>query len=32
MSGRKVDVGGQGPIFKYVHPKLESGFLTGQGK
>ena len=30
VSGRKVDVGGEGPIFKYVRTKLESEFLTGQ--
>ena len=30
VSGREVDVGGEGPIFKYVHTKLESNFHTGQ--
>ena len=30
VSGREVDVGGEGPIFKYVRTKLESEFLTGQ--
>ena len=30
MSGREVDVGGEGPIFKYMRTKLESEFLTGQ--
>ena len=30
VSGCKVDVGGEGPIFKYVRTKLESKFLTGQ--
>ena len=30
VSGREVDVGGEGPIFKYVCTKLESEFLTGQ--
>ena len=30
VSGREVDVGREGPIFKYVHTKLESKFLTGQ--
>ena len=30
MSGHEVDVGGEGPLFKYVHTKLESKFLTGQ--
>ena len=32
VSGRKVDIRGEGPIFclKYVHTKLESEFLTGQ--
>ena len=29
MSGREVDVGGEGPIFKYIRTKLESDFLTG---
>ena len=29
MSGRKVDVWGEGPIFKYIRTKLESEFLTG---
>ena len=28
--GREVDVGGEGPIFKYKRTKLESEFLTGQ--
>ena len=28
VSGRKVDVGGKGPIFKYVCTKLESVFPT----
>ena len=28
--GREVDVGGEGPIFKYIRTKLESEFLTGQ--
>ena len=32
MSGRKVDVGREGPIFKYVRTKLESEFLTCQDK
>ena len=26
VSGRKVDVGGKGPIFKYVRTELESMF------
>ena len=30
MSGRKVDVGGEGLIFKYMCTKLESEFLTAQ--
>ena len=30
VSGREVDVGGEGPIFKYIRTKLESEFLTGQ--
>ena len=30
MSGREVDVGGEGPIFEYIRTKLESKFLTGQ--
>ena len=30
MSGREVDVGGEGPIFKLTRTKLESEFLTGQ--
>ena len=30
VSGCQVDVGGEGLIFKYVHTKLESEFLTGQ--
>ena len=32
VSGREVDVGGEGPIFKYIHvrTKLESEFLTVQ--
>ena len=30
MSGRKVDVGGEGPILKCAHTKLESKFLTDQ--
>ena len=30
MSGCEVDVGGKGPMFKYVRNKLESEFLTGQ--
>ena len=32
ISGCEVDVGGEGPIFKYVTPKLESEFLTSQDK
>ena len=28
MSGREVDVGGEGPILQYIHAKLESKFLT----
>ena len=27
VSGRTLDVGEEGPIFKYVHTKLESEFL-----
>ena len=30
VSGSKVDVGGEGPIFKNIRAKLESEFLTGQ--
>ena len=30
VSRREVDVGGEGPIFKNIHTKLESEFLTGQ--
>ena len=30
VSGREVDVGGEGPIFKYICTKLESEFFTGQ--
>ena len=30
VSGHEVDVGGEGPIFKYMRTKLESEFLTGQ--
>ena len=30
VSGREVDVGGEGPIFKFKRTKLESEFLTGQ--
>ena len=30
VSGREVDVGGEGPIFKSICTKLESEFLTGQ--
>ena len=30
MSRCAVDVGGEGPIFKYIRAKLESEFLTGQ--
>ena len=30
MSGREVDIGGEGPIFKTIRTKLESEFLTGQ--
>ena len=29
-SGHEVNVGGEGPIFKYVHTKLECEFLAGQ--
>ena len=32
MSGREVDLGGEGPIFKYTRTKLESEFLTSQDK
>ena len=32
VSGSKVDVGGEGAIFKYVRTKLEGEFLTGQDK
>ena len=32
VSGREVDVGGEGPIFNYIRTKLESEFLTGQDK
>ena len=32
VSGHEVDVGGEGPIFKYIRTKLESEFLTGQDK
>ena len=32
MSGREVDVGGDGLIFKYIRTKLESEFLTSQDK
>ena len=27
MSGHKVDIGGERPIFEYVYTKLESEFL-----
>ena len=30
VSGREVDVGGEGPTFKCICPELESEFLTGQ--
>ena len=30
VSGREVDEGGEGPIFKYIRTKLESEFLTVQ--
>ena len=30
VSGREVDVGGEGLIFKYAHTELESKFLTSQ--
>ena len=30
MSGCKVDVRREGPIFKYIRTKLESKFLSGQ--
>ena len=30
MSGREVDIGGEGPIFKCIRTKLESEFFTGQ--
>ena len=30
LSGREVDVGGEGPISKNIRTKLESEFLTGQ--
>ena len=30
VSGCEVDVGGEGPIFKYIRTKLESEFLTGK--
>ena len=32
MSRCAMDVGGEGPIFKYTHAKLESEFLTIQDK
>ena len=32
VSGREVDVGGEGLIFKYAHTELESKFLTGQNE
>ena len=32
MSGREVDVEGEGPIYKYIRSKLESEFLAGQGE
>ena len=32
MSEHEVDVGGEGPIFKYTRTKLESEFLAGQDK
>ena len=32
MSGREVDIGREGPIFKYISTKLESEFFTGQDK
>ena len=32
MSGREVDIGREGLIFKYICTKLESKFLTGQDK
>ena len=32
MSGCEVDVGGEGPIFKYIWTKVESKFLTSQDK
>ena len=30
VSGRKVDIGGKGPIFKYIRTKPESKFLTSK--
>ena len=30
MSGHELDVGGKGPIFKYIRTQLESKFLTDQ--
>ena len=32
VSGREVDVGREGPIFKYIRTKLESEFFTSQDK
>ena len=32
VSGHEVDIGGEGPIFKYIRTKVESEFLTGQDK
>ena len=32
VSGRKVDIRGEGAISKYARTKLESEFLTGQDK
>ena len=32
QGGHKVDVGKEGPIFKYVCTKLESEFLASQDK
>ena len=31
VSGCKMDVGGKGLIFIYIHTKLENEFLNGQG-
>ena len=30
VSGHEVDIGGEGPIYKYICTKLESEFLPGK--